>query len=60
MKNSKNYQYLLNDISVLYRVGSKTKDLLKKKKLERCLMFCGTCHILLLTEVKKKKLKILK
>ena len=32
MKNSKNYQYLLNDISVLHGVGNKTKDLLKKKK----------------------------
>jgi len=33
MKNSKNYQYLLNDISVLRRVGNKTKNLLKKKKI---------------------------
>ena len=30
MKDSKNYQYLLNDISVLKRVGTKTKNLLKK------------------------------
>ena len=34
MENSKNYQYLLNDISVLRRVGNKTKDLLKKKKIK--------------------------
>ena len=33
MKNSKNYQYLLNDISILRRVGNKTKNLLKKKKI---------------------------
>ena len=33
MKNSKNYQYLLNDISILHRVGKKTKNLLKKKKI---------------------------
>ena len=34
MENSKNYKYLLNDISVLKRVGKKTKDLLKKKKIK--------------------------
>ena len=34
MKNSKNYQYLLNDISILRRVGNKTKNLLKKKKIK--------------------------
>tara|TARA_B100000315_G_scaffold257989_1_gene308691 strand:+ start:334 stop:1062 length:729 start_codon:yes stop_codon:yes gene_type:complete len=33
MKNSKNYRYLLNDISILHRVGKKTKNLLKKKKI---------------------------
>ena len=34
MRNSKNYQYLLNDVSKLRRVGTKTKDLLKKKKIK--------------------------
>ena len=34
MRNSKNYQYLLNDVSILRRVGTRTKDLLKKKKIK--------------------------
>ena len=32
MQNSKNYEFLLNDISYLKGVGKKTKEILKKKK----------------------------
>ena len=35
MSRSKNYDFLLNDISVLKGVGLKTKKLLKKKKIEK-------------------------
>ncbi len=33
MKNSKNYQFLLNDLTYLKGVGNKTRDLLKKKQI---------------------------
>ena len=34
MSHSKNYESLLNDISVLKGVGKTTKRILKKKKIE--------------------------
>jgi len=34
MKNSKNYEYLLNDISVLKGIGKKTTNILKKKNIQ--------------------------
>ncbi len=34
MSHSKSYEFLLKDISILKRVGQKTKRLLKKKKIE--------------------------
>ena len=34
MSHSKSYDFLLKDISTLKRVGQKTKELLKKKKIE--------------------------
>ena len=34
MSHSKSYEFLLNDISVLKGVGQKTKELLKRKKIE--------------------------
>jgi len=34
MSHSKSYEFLLKDISTLKRVGQKTKNLLKKKKIE--------------------------
>ena len=33
MSHSKSYEFLLKDISTLKRVGQKTKNLLKKKKI---------------------------
>ena len=32
MKNNNNYEYLLNDLSKLNGVGTKTMEILKKKK----------------------------
>ena len=34
MSHSKSYEFLLKDISILKRVGQKTKKILKKKKIE--------------------------
>ena len=33
MKNNNNYEYLLNDLSILNGVGVKTMEILKKKKI---------------------------
>ncbi len=35
MTHSKSYEFLLKDISILKRVGQKTKKILKKKKIEK-------------------------
>ena len=40
MSHSKSYEFLLKDISILKKVGQKTKKTLKKKKLRIYLMCC--------------------
>ena len=49
MKNNNNYEYLLNDLSKLNGVGTKTMEILKKKKLIIYSICYGDCpnHILI-------------
>ena len=43
MVESKKYDFLLKDISVLKGVGQKTKNILRKKKIEN--LFDILCHL---------------
>ena len=40
MNNKTNYEYLLSDLSSLKGVGTKTKNLLKKKNINNLFDFC--------------------
>ena len=57
MKNTNNYEYLLEDLTKLKGVGKKTSEILKKKKkLITYLIYFGDCLNPTLTELKKTKL----
>ena len=56
MKNTNNYEYLLEDLTKLKGVGKKTTEVLKKKKLITYLIYFGDCLSHILTEHKKTRL----
>ena len=62
MSHSKSYEFLLKDISILKRVGQKTKKILKKKKIETLLFgilispFLFKYHLNKLSSSKRNKL----
>ena len=56
MKNTNNYEYLLEDLTKLKGVGKKTSEILKKKKLITYLIYFGGCLNHTLTELKKTRL----
>ena len=56
MKNTNNYEYLLEDLTKLKGVGKKTSEILKKKKLTIYLIYFGDCLNHTLTELKKTRL----
>ena len=55
MKNTNNYEYLLEDLTKLKGVGKKTTEILKKKKLIIYLIYFGDYLNHILTEHKKIK-----
>ena len=57
MKNTNNYEYLLEDLSKLKGVGKKTVEILKKKKLIIYLIYYGDCPNHIPTELKKVRLE---
>ena len=57
MNNKKNYEYLLSDLTSLKGVGSKTTDLLKKKRLIAFLIYYGSYQNPLQTKVFHQKSK---
>jgi hypothetical protein len=56
MKNTNNYEYLLEDLTKLKGVGKKTTEILKKKKLITYLIYFGDYLNRTLTELKKTRL----
>ena len=56
MKNTNNYEYLLEDLTKLKGVGKKTSEILKKKKLIIYLICFGDYHNHTQTELKKTRL----
>ena len=56
MKNTNNYEYLLEDLTKLKGVGKKTTEVLKKKKLITYLIYFGDYPNHILTELKKIRL----
>ena len=52
----KNYEFLLEDISILKGIGKKTNNILKKKRLIIYLIYCGDCHNHIRTDHLKQKL----
>ena len=57
MKNNKNYEYLLKDLTNLKGVGIKTMEILKKKKLIIYSIYYGGC--LNLTQIDLKLVKLM-
>ena len=55
MKNTNNYEYLLEDLTKLKGVGKKTTEVLKKKKLITYLIYFGDYLNHILIELKKAK-----
>ena len=49
MVNNNTYNYLLSDLKKLKGIGSKTSNILKKKRLTLFLIYCGNYqnHILI-------------
>ena len=58
MNNKSNYEYLLSDLTNLKGVGTKTTNLLKKKKINNILTYYGNYQNLIQTEANQQKLKI--
>ena len=58
MSNKSNYEYLLSDLTKLKGVGTKTTNLLKKRKLIIFLTCYGSCLNPSQIEVVRQKLRI--
>ena len=55
MNNKTNYEYLLSDLSSLKGVGTKTKNLLKKKNINIYLIYYGNFQNLIQIEACHQK-----